>query len=153
MSDYRCGICKQVYIENLVGQDFYCQHSGMVHSQNSQFIAEDKVRDLERQLSEARKENEKCREEYAHLMKFSIDAAGNSFFHKWKDMESQLTAYQSAFGKVREKLVELKTPCGPFDQLGDDHCCHHNVKYVEEALTLLSTLNAQDAPQSGQGEI
>lgn len=158
MSDYRCGICKQVYIENLVGQDFYCQHSGMVHSQNSQFIAEDKVRDLERQLSEARKENEKCREEYAHLMKFSIDAAGNSFFHKWKDMESQLTAYQSAFGKVREALENIYndlTPSILCDANGKpcESCIKDALKTSGEALTLLSTLNAQDAPQSGQGEI
>lgn len=161
MSDYRCGICMQVYIEDLVGQDVYCQHSGMVHFQNSQFVAEDKVRDLERQLSEARGAIDLLRAAR------NGDATANLHFSmKCRDLESKLTAYQSAFGKVREALefyadekhYDDNGVCGKLIRTPDtvngpaEWDWEQDRGYVAtEALTLLSTLNAQDAPQPGQG--
>ena len=119
-----------------------------------------RVRDLERQLSEARKENENLRECFRKL---NIDSM--AYADRTTD---KITAYQSAFGKVRDKLEALSDPMNwhsrqmvgepeylrfttwtyPIDQKGNAPLI-----IAEEALTLLSALNAQDATQPGQGKM
>ena len=136
-----------------------------------------KAQSLERQLSEARKELVDAKNK-AKVMFDLHDALGvrwgdDPYFRirKLKESESQLTAYQSAFGKVREYVDHADTcirshynagrptadggyevqygdkwyQSRPIDQTPKCQCG------LDEALTLLSTLNAQDAPQPGQG--
>lgn len=52
MSDFRCIQCKAQFGGNsrIGDPDLYCNHASPSHFQDKQFIAEDRVRELEKQL-------------------------------------------------------------------------------------------------------